>query len=87
MREEEILACIVLTNKKLNTLKTAEIIFNHVYAKLAYFKAPGWILFRDNLPTTGTQKILKHKIFPNIKDPTKETGIFDLRKLKVRKNQ
>ena len=87
VREEEILACIVLTNKKLNTLKTAEIIFNHVYAKLAYFKAPGWILFRDNLPTTGTQKILKHKIFPNIKDPTKETGIFDLRKLKVRKNQ
>ena len=87
LREEEILACIVLTNKILNTYESANTIFKHVYEKLAYFKAPGWILFVDNLPTTGTQKILKHKIFPNNENPTKKPGMFDFRKLKLRKNQ
>src|SRR6185436_248402 len=33
-------------------------------ARLAYFKAPGWILFLDTLPTTGTQKVQKTRIFP-----------------------
>jgi len=32
--------------------------------KLAYFKAPGWMLFMDRLPTTGTQKVQKTLIFP-----------------------
>ncbi len=87
LREEEVLACVVLTNKILNTDETANTIFEHVYKKLAYFKAPGWILFVNYLPTTGTQKILKHKIFPNDEDPKKKPGMFDLRKLKIRKNQ
>ena len=87
LREEEVLACVVLTNKILNTYETANTIFEHVYKKLAYFKAPGWILFVNYLPTTGTQKILKHKIFPNDEDPKKKPGMFDLRKLKIRKNQ
>ena len=87
LREEEILACVVLTNKILNTYESANTIFKHVYEKLAYFKAPGWVLFVDNLPTTGTQKILKHKIFPNNENPTEKQGMFDLRKLKIRKNR
>ena len=86
LREEEILACVVLTNKILNTYESANTIFKHVYEKLAYFKAPGWILFVDKLPTTGTQKILKHKIFPNNENPAEKKGMFDLRKLKIRKN-
>ena len=33
------------------------------------------------------KKILKHKIFPNNENPTKKPGMFDFRKLKLRKNQ
>ena len=87
LREEEILACIVLKNKNLNSYKSAQAIFEQVYNKLAYFKAPGWILFVDDLPRTGTQKILKHKIFPENEDPKEKPTIFDFTKLKRRKNQ
>ena len=86
LREEEILACIVLSNKRLRLKRSAENLFNHVFDRLAYFKAPGWILFVDSLPTTGTQKILKHKIFADNEDPRKRKDIFDLRVLKMRKN-
>ncbi len=86
LREEEILACIVLSNSILKTYDTAETIFKHVHEKLAYFKAPGWILFVNSLPTTGTQKILKHKIFFANENPTKKQGMFDFRKLKTRTN-
>ncbi len=86
LREEEVLACIVLKNKNNNKQKTADTLFNHVYEKLAYFKAPGWILFIDKLPTTGTQKVLKHKIFSNNENPITRPDVFDLRKFKIRKN-
>ena len=87
LREEEILACIVLSNKRLRLKRSAETLFRHVFDRLAYFKAPGWILFVDKLPTTGTQKVLKHKIFAKNEDPRKRKDIFDLRVLKIRKNQ
>ncbi len=32
--------------------------------KIAYYKAPGWIHFVPDIPTTGTQKIQKHTIYP-----------------------
>jgi hypothetical protein len=50
---------------------------------LAYFKAPGWIHIVDTLPTTGTQKIQKHNIYPGGFDPL-TAGIVDLRALKRR---
>ena len=87
IREEEVLACVVLSNKDFNTYKSAKKIFTHSYKKLAYFKAPGWILFVENLPTTDTQKILKHKIFAENECPTKRSDIFDFREFKKRKNQ
>ena len=86
LREEEILACIVLSNKRSRLKRSAENLFKHVFDRLAYFKAPGWILFVDSLPTTGTQKNLKHKIFADNEDPRKRKDIFDLRVLKMRKN-
>jgi len=65
----------------------AKSLFTHVYNRLAYFKAPGWILFVDELPITSTQKILKHKMFPNNEDPLMKPNIFDFRDLKIRKNR
>ena len=53
--------------------------------RLAYYKAPGWVLFLTSLPTTGTQKIQKHQIFARGEDPRMRVGIHDLRTLKKRR--
>ena len=63
IREEEVMACVVLEDGKKESKEVAEILFNHAIEKMAYFKAPAYILFMDNLPVTGTQKVVKHKIF------------------------
>lgn len=84
IREEEIMACIVLSNMKLATSQTAHAIFKSSLEEMAYFKAPGWILFLPELPLTGTQKVLKHKIFNDNSDPRKHPNIFDFRNLKKR---
>jgi len=82
IREEEVMACIVLIEGYENTLELAEELFEFGFAKLAYFKPPGWILFVDSLPTTGTQKIQKAQIFDADVNPTETPGIYDFRKLK-----
>ncbi|MDQ8727485.1 AMP-binding protein [Bradyrhizobium sp. LHD-71] len=82
-REEEVLACVVLHDDREREAK-ADVLFRHCYAQLAYFKAPGWIYFTDTLPTTGTQKIQKHQIFPGGADPRALSGMFDLRARKTR---
>jgi acyl-CoA synthetase (AMP-forming)/AMP-acid ligase II len=83
-REEEVLACIVLHDDTAHEA-AADTLFAHCDAQLAYFKAPGWIFFADTLPTTGTQKIQKHQIFPSGADPRTLPGMFDLRARKKRK--
>jgi acyl-CoA synthetase (AMP-forming)/AMP-acid ligase II len=82
-REEEVLACVVLHDDKVRDM-AAEMLFDHCHGRLAYFKAPGWIYFTDTLPTTGTQKIQKHQIFPAGTDPRRLPGMFDLRERKKR---
>jgi acyl-CoA synthetase (AMP-forming)/AMP-acid ligase II len=83
VREEEVLACVVLKSGK-GDLEAAQSIFNFCSDRLAYFKAPGWIWFADCLPTTGTQKIQKHAIFPSTTDPRTLAGMIDLRESKRR---
>ena len=84
VREEEVLACIVLHDASANSQATADVLFEHCFAQLAYFKAPGWIYFTPSLPTTGTQKIQKHQIFPAGSDFLNLPGMFDLRPRKKR---
>jgi len=83
VREEEVLACIVL-KAGTGDRATAEDIFRFANERLAYYKPPGWIYFTRELPTTGTQKIQKHTIFPGIADPRTVPGMIDLRHLKRR---
>ena len=83
VREEEVLACIV-TRSGIADRAMAEALFAHCNARLAYFKAPGWIWFADALPTTGTQKIQKHVIFPGLDDARAAPGMLDLRDKKRR---
>ncbi|MDJ0684014.1 MAG: AMP-binding protein [Alphaproteobacteria bacterium] len=87
-REEEVMACIVLKSPEAPKPETADALFEHCFQDLAYFKAPGWIVFRESLPVTGTQKVLKHKLFdlaPDaVLDPAALPDAFDFRDRKKR---
>jgi crotonobetaine/carnitine-CoA ligase len=84
LREEEVLACVVPMPGARAGPALAEALFEHCSARLAYFKAPGWVLFLDRLPTTGTQKVQKTRIFSTGEDPRRRPGIIDLRARKRR---
>ena len=84
IREEEVMACIVPMPDTRADRALAEQLMAWALAKLAYFKAPGYILFVDSLPTTGTQKVQKTQIFPRGEDPRRRPGVIDLRELKKR---
>ena len=62
-------------------------LFTHCDANLAYFKAPGWLWFTDEIPTTGTQKVQKHQLFAAGIDPRTAAGMMDLRAWKKRQRQ
>ena len=84
IREEEVLACIVPAASVRTDDRLAIALFEHCNDRLAYFKAPGWIRFVDDLPKTGSQKIQKHRIFDPETDPAMALGMIDLRDRKRR---
>lgn len=97
IREAEVLACVVLKNNDnstealdIDTLSGTERdaiaheLFDFCFEQLAYYKAPGWLWLTNDIPTTGTQKIQKHRIFPAGTDPRGLQGMIDLRDRKRR---
>ena len=82
IREEEVMACIVLKENQEASLETSLDIIKWCKEFLAYFKLPGWILFMENLPIGTSQKVQKVNIFPKNIDPRTLNGTFDLRKYK-----
>ena len=84
IREEEVLACVVLKDKTADAAMAGRVLFEHCNANLAYYKAPGWLYLTDSIPTTATQKIQKHQIFEPGLDPRTVPGMQDLRALKKR---
>jgi crotonobetaine/carnitine-CoA ligase len=86
VREEEVMACIVPMPGVTADAALAERIFAWCLERLAYFKAPGWVLFVPSLPTTGTQKVQKSQIFPKGEDPRRRHGAIDLRERKRRRS-
>jgi crotonobetaine/carnitine-CoA ligase len=84
VREEEVMACIVPMPGTTPGALLAEGLMDWCLERLAYFKAPGWILFVESLPTTGTQKVQKTQIFPRGEDPRRRPGALDLRSRKKR---
>jgi crotonobetaine/carnitine-CoA ligase len=85
IREEEVMACVVPMAGVAADATLAQRLFDWCMGKLAYFKAPGWILFVPSLPTTGTQKVQKAQIFPLGEDPRRRPGAIDLRAGKKRR--
>jgi acyl-CoA synthetase (AMP-forming)/AMP-acid ligase II len=82
---EEILACIVPSPNYPADAKLAKSIFDYCSEQLAYYKAPGWIVFLDRMPVTATQKVNKTQIFASGEDPRTLAGAVDLRTMKRRK--
>ena len=84
VREEEVLACVVLQDPAADRAAAARVLFDHCMSHLAYYKAPGWLWFTDAIPTTATQKIQKHQLFEPGQDPRSLPGMLDMRALKKR---
>ena len=85
IREEEVMACVVpMAGVRAGAALAAELV-DWCLDRLAYFKAPGWILFVPSLPTTGTQKVQKTQLFPPGEDPRRRPGVLDLRAKKKRR--
>jgi crotonobetaine/carnitine-CoA ligase len=85
VREEEVLACVVLKpGCDADPAAAVQALFAHCVAELAYYKAPGWLWITDHIPTTSTQKIQKHQIFEPGTDPRTLPGMVDLRAQKKR---
>ncbi len=85
LREEEVMACIVPMAGAAAGPALADGLFAWCMERLAYYKAPGWILFVPSLPTTGTQKVQKAQIFPRGDDPRGRADAIDLRPRKKRR--
>lgn len=87
LRDEEVLAAIVPFDGATPGLELAQELFDWCRQRLAYFKAPGWIVFIEQMPTTGTQKVQKGKIFAVGEDPRQRPDAVDLRHLKKRDSE
>ena len=74
------MACVVARDKNPG-LATATSIQDWCLERLAYFKAPGYVAFIDELPTTSTNKVQKAKLADFALDPQRR---FDLRERKRR---
>lgn len=87
VREEEVMACLVTMPGAEAGDDLADELMDLCLEKLAYYKAPGWWLFVEALPTTGTQKVQKTQIFPAGEDPREQAGIIDRRGRKKRQKR
>ena len=81
VRDEEVMACVVLADRKLLSRETAVGIQDWCLERLSYFKAPGHVAFLDTLPTTATNKVQKAKLADFA---VKAADSFDLRERKKR---
>lgn len=82
MRDEEVLAVVVPADGQAPELPLAQSLLTHCLQELAYYKAPGWIVFRTELPVTATNKVQKNLIFAPSEDARAQA--LDLRPLKKR---
>jgi len=84
LRDEEVLACVVLQPGVAAASATAESIQDWSLERLAYFKAPGYVAFVDALPTTATNKVQKVLLADLAANPLGGAHCFDLRQRKKR---
>ncbi len=81
VRDEEVMACVVLKEKTSLGRDTAISIQDWCLERLAYFKAPGHVAFLESLPTTATNKVQKARLADFA---VNAADSFDLRERKKR---
>ncbi len=79
LRQEEVMACVIPLPGVPANRDTAVALQDRCLDRLAYYKAPGYLLFVDTLPVTSTQKVRKTSLFPSEVDPRAVEGCLDLR--------
>lgn len=84
IREEEVLAAIVLSDGVAAGDATCRELFDFCHKEMAYYKVPGWWWFTSEIPTTGTQKIQKHRILATGQDARSLPNVIDMRGFKKR---
>ena len=82
VREEEVMACVVLAGGHAASEATAVSIQDWCLERLAYFKAPGHVAFLAELPVTSTNKVQKGRLADFAIAPERS---FDLRSRKRRR--
>lgn len=84
LRGEEVFAFVVLRSQVPPSRETAAHLQRHCQQVLAYYKAPGYIGFCEDLPQTASQKLARAAIKARGKSAIESGQAFDLRDLKRR---
>ncbi len=89
IRGEEVAALILpdpelATDAGLTESGLAESLVAHCLAHLAYYKAPGYVVFGDTLPMTASQKIQRGRLKAMLADAVAAGACHDTRALKKR---
>ena len=86
VRGDEVLACIVLRDAVPAEARAelAASIVQHALDQLAYYKAPGYVVFVDELPLTASQKIQRSQLRELAQALTGQTHCIDTRSMKKR---
>lgn len=85
IRGEEVLALIVLKQGIEASRETAASIFGFCKDQLAYYKAPAYVAFVSDLPTTPSQKVQRGEIRKLAAACIEGEDCFDLRAMKSRR--
>jgi acyl-CoA synthetase (AMP-forming)/AMP-acid ligase II len=84
VRGDEVLACIVLNQDVEDRRAMAADLVRFSLEKLAYFKAPGYVAFVDELPLTSSQKIQRGDLRKLAQSLPGQAHCVDTRHLKKR---
>ena len=87
VRGDEVFACITLRSPvqdKDQRALLAQEIMTHTLARLAYYKAPGYIAFVSALPVTATQKVQRNTLKDLAVSLLDDPQTLDLRSMKKR---
>ncbi|HLF31427.1 MAG TPA: hypothetical protein VI566_10435, partial [Xanthomonadales bacterium] len=84
LRGDEVLALVVAHQGAENTEDLAQQIFQHCMQSLAYYKAPGYIAFVDEIPLTASNKVSRLEVRKRALEYVKSGQALDLRAGKKR---
>lgn len=82
LRGEEVMACVVPADGTARSETAARAIVTACLERLAYYKAPGYVLFLDQFPATATQKVQKLRLQELVGDAQVQAHCHDLRSMK-----